>query len=85
MICRYCFNKTKDQDFYCRVCGHRTEKMPQPDETLLTPLVEEKKEIKEEQKKKSQYKNFYIFAGIILAMFLIIIIYLVILILKNKL
>ncbi len=81
MICRYCFNKTKDEDYYCRVCGHRTNKMPKAGETLLTPLIET---YKEEPKEKNPYKKFYIYASIVLSLFLIIIIYLIILIIKNK-
>ena len=81
MLCKSCFNKIKEQDFYCRNCGLRTPKMPLEGEKLWTPvnILENK-----EEDSKNPYKKFYIYAFIILGMFLIVIIYLIILILKNK-
>lgn len=81
MLCRNCYNKIKDVDFYCRVCGKRTNKEPLPGETLKTPHIEEIKEVKKE---KNPYKIFYIFAFITLIFFLGIIIYLLYLLIRSK-
>ena len=80
MLCKSCFNKIKDQDFYCRNCGMRTPKIPLEGEKLWTPvnIIEKKEEI------KVSHKKYYIFAFVILGMFLLVIIYLIILIIRNK-